>query len=111
MKGIIVGYEPVDYISKKTGEPVKGGTIYMNCKSGDVFGFVNKEEFISESSAIFKRVISPVLEKFYDESSDIYGATVIIDYDVTKRGNSTFTSISDMQILIPEASKAEKKGA
>lgn len=108
MKGIIVGFEPVDYTSKKTGDPVKGATLYMNCKSGDAFGYVNKDEFISQSSPIYNRVIAPLLEKFYDESSDVYGATIIIDYDVTKRGNNTFTSISDMQIIPcePEKKKA-----
>ena len=108
MKGIIVGFEPVDYTSKKTGDPVKGATIYMHCKSGDAFGYVNKDEFISESSPIYKRVIAPLIEKFYDESSDIWGSVIEIDYDVTKRGNNTFTSISDMKIILPEQ-KPDKK--
>lgn len=108
MKGIIVGFEPVDYTSRKSGEPVKGATIYMHCKSGDAFGYVNKEEFVSQSSPIYNRVIAPLLEKFYDESSDVYGSTIIIDYDVTKRGNNTFTSICDMQIIIPD-DKPNKK--
>lgn len=109
MKGIIVGFEPVDYVSKKTGEPVKGATIYMNCKSGEVFGSVCKNEFVSESSAIYKRAIAPLLEKFYDESSGIYGAAIEIDYDVTKRGNNTFTTITDIQITLPTEPKQDKK--
>lgn len=108
MKGIIVGFEPVDYTSKKSGDPVKGATIYMHCKSGDAFGYVNKDEYISESSPIYKRVIFPLLEKFYDETSNVYGAVIEIDYDVTKRGGNTFTSISDMKITLPE-DKPNKK--
>lgn len=108
MKGIIVGFQPVDYTSRKTCEPVRGAIIYMHCKSGEAFGHVNKDEFISESSPIYKRVIAPLLEKFYDESSDIWGAVIEIDYDVTKRGNNTFTSISDMNIILPDQ-KPDKK--
>lgn len=64
MKGIIVGYEPIDYVSKKTNQPVKGATIYMNCMSSNAFGYVGKSEFISESSPIFNRAIRPLLDKF-----------------------------------------------
>ena len=108
MKGIIVGYEPIDYVSKKTNQAVKGATIYMNCKSSDAFGYVGKDEFISESSPIFSRSIRPLLDKFYDESSEIYGAAIEIDYDVTNRGGRTFTTITDITITLPE--KSEKKG-
>lgn len=109
MKGIIVGYEPIDYVSKKTNQPVKGATIYMNCKSSDAFGYVGKSEFISESSPIFSRSIRPLLEKFYNEGSEVYGAAIEIDYDVTNRGGRTFTAITDITITLPE--KSEKKGA
>ena len=109
MKGIIVGYEPIDYVSKKTNQPVKGATIYMNCKSSDAFGYVGKSEFISESSPIFNRAIRPLLEKFYNEGSEVYGAAIEIDYDVTNRGGRTFTEITDITITLPE--KSEKKGA
>ena len=50
MKGIIKGFEPIDYVSKKTGQPVKGATIYFDCKNKSVFGYVGKEEYIPESS-------------------------------------------------------------
>lgn len=110
MKGIIIGFEPVDYVSKKTNQPVKGATIYMNCKSSDAFGYVGKKEYFPESSPIYNRVIRPNLEKFCDESSNIFGAEIIIDYDVTQRGNQTFTNVVDMSITFPE-SKADKKGA
>lgn len=107
MKGIIKGFEPVDYVSKKTNQPVKGVTIYFDCKSKDVFGCVGKSEYIAESSPLYKRNIEPLLEKFYDESSDLYGGTIIIDYEVTKRGTATFTDIVDLTIIPRAADTAE----
>ena len=107
MKGIIKGFEPVDYVSKKTNQPVKGATIYFDCKSKDVFGCVGKSEYIAESSPLYKRNIEPLLEKFYDESSDLYGGTIIIDYEVTKRGTATFTDIVDLTIIPRSADTAE----
>lgn len=111
MKGIIVGYEPVDYISRKTGQPVKGGTILFDYKNKKVFGYAHKDVYIPESSPLFKRVIEPLLEKFYDESSDIYGGTIYVDYDVTNRGNATFTDVIDLVITLrtAEAEKPVKK--
>ena len=109
MKGIIKGFAPVDYISKKTGHLVKGATIYFDCKSKDVFGYVGKDEYIAESSPLYKRSIEPILDKLWDEDSDIYGGTIIIDYEVTKRGNNTFTDIVDLTI-IPRENPAKKAG-
>lgn len=106
MKGIIKGFEPVDYISKKTGQPVKGATIYFDCKNRNTFGYVGKSEYIAESSPIYKRVIEPLLDKFYDESSDIYGGTIELDYDVTQRGNATFTDLAELTITPRENKKA-----
>lgn len=106
MKGIIKGFEPVDYVSKKTGQPVKGATIYYDCKNKSVFGYVGKEEYIAESSPIYKRVIEPLLEKFYDEGSDIYGGTIELDHDVTQRGNAVFKDLLDLKIM-PRSAEAE----
>ncbi|MCH5194329.1 MAG: hypothetical protein J1F11_10230 [Oscillospiraceae bacterium] len=102
MKGIFKGFAPVDYISRKTGEPVKGCTLHFDCRSEEAFGYVGKSEYISESSPIYKRAIEPYLDKFMDESSDIYGSEIHIDYNVTKRGNSTFTDICELAFVIEE---------
>lgn len=104
MKGIFKGFELVDYVSKKTNQPVKGCTLYFDCKSKDAFGYVGKSEFISESSPLYKRVIDPLVKKFYDESSDIYGSQIIIDYEVERRGTATFTNIVDLSFVIDENS-------
>lgn len=108
MKGILKGCQPVDYISKKTNEPVKGITLFFDCKNKDVFGYASKEEFISEASPLYKRLITPLIEKLYDETSDVYGAEVAIDYDVQRRNGNTYTSIVDLQI-IPRADNGKSK--
>lgn len=105
MKGIITGFEPIDYIKKTTGQPVKGATIYFNTKNSNAFGYIGKNEFISEASPIYKRVIAPNLESFFDETSSIYGATIDIDYDITKRGGVTYTDIIDITITPAEKKK------
>ena len=108
MKGILKGCQPVDYKSKKTNEPVKGINLFFDCKNKDVFGYIGKVEFLSEGSPLYKRVIAPLLEKLYDETSDVYGAEIVIDYDVQHRNGYTYSSISDLQI-IPRADNGKSK--
>lgn len=105
MKGIITGFEPIDYVKKTTGQPVKGATIYFNTKNSNAFGYIGKNEFINEASPIYKRVIAPNLESFYDETSSIYGATIEIDYDITKRSGVTYTEIIDLSITPADKKK------
>lgn len=99
MKGILKGYEPIDYISKN-GEPKQGCTIYFDVKSNKVFGSVGKEEYIKQNSPIYARVILPNLEKLEDEKSDIWGAELYIDYNVEKRNGMTFSSLADLTITL-----------
>ena len=108
MKGILKGCQPVDYVSRKTGETVKGITLIFDYKSNDVFGYTCKQEFISEKSPLFKRVISPILVKLYDESSDIYGGEISIDYYVERRNGVTYSSINDLSIT-PRADNGKSK--
>ena len=113
MKGIIKGFEPVDYVSKKTGKPVKGATIYYDCKNKSTFGYVGKEEYIAADSPIYKRVIEPLLEKFYDEDSDIYGGTIYIDCDVIQRGSQSYKDVLDLTITprpVEQEKPAKKAG-
>ena len=109
MKGIFKGFELVDYVSKKTGDPVKGCTLYFDCKSENAFGYIGKNEFVSEGSPLYKRSIEPLLENFCDETSDIYGGHIIIDYEVTKRGTATFTDIVELT-FVPAEKAAKKAG-
>lgn len=62
MKGRIIGIEPVDYASKKTGEQVKGVRLIIACKSQfqstpsprrETAKYHNKSLFIQEKIVIF----------------------------------------------------------
>ena len=109
MKGIIRGFEPVDYISKKTGQPVKGGTFYFDCKSKSAFGYVGKNEYIPKDSPIYKRVIDPIFEKLCDDDSIYFGGIIDLDYDVTQRGSQTFKDVIDLT-LTPRENPEKKAG-
>lgn len=104
MKAKLKGFEPVDYISKKTGLPVKGCTLKLDVKSKSVFGYDSKEEYVAADTPIYKRVIEPLLDMFYDEDSAVYGADVVLDYNVTKRGGNTYSELVDLEIT-PKAGK------
>lgn len=95
MRGTIVGFQSVDYTSKKTNQPVKGVTLYLTVPSSDVIGRKVKEEFIKEDSSVFK-VLRPYLDSDVDGLID---ADVFIDYSVDKRANMTFTDICDLQVF------------
>lgn len=104
MKGNIIGIEPTDYVSKKTGEAVKGVRLIITCKSQNVFGLTAKEEFIKADSPIYKQHLENLLNNDIDS---LIGADVMIDYEVNKRGNFTFTDIVDFEITIPKVKKHE----
>ena len=104
MKGNIIGIEPTDYVSKKTGESVKGVRLIITCKSQNVFGLTAKEEFIKADSPIYKQHLENLLNNDIDS---LIGADVMIDYEVNKRGNFTFTDIVDFEITLPKVKKHE----
>lgn len=58
MECVLVGTKNVDYVSKKTGQPVKGVSLYIERdpteRETDVSGLVTDSIFISSSSACFK---------------------------------------------------------
>lgn len=108
MKGRIIGIEPVDYASKKTGEQVKGVRLIIACKSQNVFGETAKEEFIKAESPIYKEYLEKPLGNDLDS---LIGAEVMIDYEINKRGNFTFTDIVDFSLTIPKADKGKKETA
>lgn len=100
MKGKIVGFNTLDYVSKKTNQEVKGVTLYLTVKSSDVIGDKVKEEFIKADSSVYK-VLAPYLSGDLDS---LLNADVTIDYNVEKRGNFTFTDICELEIT-PASSK------
>lgn len=97
MKAILRGYEPIDYVSKKTGEAVRGCNLYFNVKLPNVFGEVTKSEYISADSPIFQRAISPRLAKFCDETSDIFGKPFTVEYISVDRGGRSYSQLADIQ--------------
>lgn len=104
MKGNIIGIEPTDYVSKKTGEVVKGVRLIITCKSQNVFGLTAKEEFIKADSPIYKQHLENLLNNDIDS---LIGADVMIDYEVNKRGSFTFTDIVDFEVTLPKVKKHE----
>ena len=100
MKGKIVGFNTLDYVSKKTNMQVKGVTLYMTVKSSDVIGDKVKEEFIKADSSVYK-VLEPYLSGNIDA---LVNADVSIDYNVEKRGSLTFTDICELEITPCEVS-------
>ena len=57
MKCVIVGKKPVDYVSKKTGNPVQGISFFIEreptSREADVIGLVTDSIFISFNSPCF----------------------------------------------------------
>ncbi|MDY2848126.1 MAG: hypothetical protein SOU50_07900, partial [Oscillospiraceae bacterium] len=100
MKGKIVGFNTMDYVSKKTNQEVKGVTLYLIVKSSDVIGDKVKEEFIKSDSSVYK-ALNPYL---CGDIDSLIGADVTIDYNVEKRGNFTFTDICEL-VITPACTK------
>lgn len=94
MRGIITGFQPVDYVKKDTKQPVKGVTLALTYKSSEFFGEAVKEEYISETSPFYKE-LSPYLSNDIDS---LIGAKIFIDYNTVKRGNYTISEIVGLEI-------------
>ena len=62
MKKIIVGKENVDYISKKTNEPVKGITLHTIGADQRVQGHACETIFISIKSPMYEQVLNYPIE-------------------------------------------------
>lgn len=52
MKYKVIGTQLVDYVSKKTGNPVKGVTIHAACKDAQVKGEMASQIFVSDQLGI-----------------------------------------------------------
>ena len=52
MKAKVLGTQCVDYVSKKTGNPVKGVTLHVSHKDSQVRGEAVSSPFISDNLAI-----------------------------------------------------------
>lgn len=52
MKYEVLGTQAVDYISRKTGNPVKGVTLYVKYKDAQVHGDATANIFVSDNLGI-----------------------------------------------------------
>lgn len=77
MKKTIIGVRPVDYISKKTGEPVIGVSLFLTSTSADTFGLVASDIFISASKPCYAASIKPFEKKI----NDLLGTECNVDYN------------------------------
>lgn len=84
MRAKILGFQILDYVSKKTGKPVKGVTLHIAYSMPDIVGSAVKTEYISSQSDIYNH-LAP-----YDQS--LIGKICICDYapDRVVNGNMTF---------------------
>ncbi len=94
MKGKIVGLEPMNYVSKKTNQEVKGVRLYLNYFSSDVIGCKTAEEFIGSTSPFYKQ-----LERYLASDIDsLVDSDVFIDYNVETRGSNVYKTINDFSV-------------
>lgn len=102
MRGIIKGFQTVDYTKKDTGEHVRGVTLALTYKSNKFYGEAVKEEFINSSSPFY-----PEISRFLSHDVDSFiGAEIFIDIVTEKRGSYTFSDIVDLQITPVPSKKA-----
>lgn len=82
MKKTVLGVQKVDYISKKTGEPVKGITLHCSCKDADVIGEAVETLFISDRLEL---------------SADVYAVQPgqIVDVEYNRRGYVADVAVCD----------------
>lgn len=69
MKHKVVGIQLIDYVSKKTGNPVKGVTLHTLCKDSQVNGEMASQVFVSDQLGIEGLLSVPI------------GSTVDIEYN------------------------------
>lgn len=70
----IVGKQDVDYVSKKTNEPVKGVTLHTVGESSRVKGLEAEQIFVSVKSPMYDDVVNFPLESEIAVSYNRYGS-------------------------------------
>ena len=99
MKVIVRGVKVVDYTSKD-GKAVSGFELQITKKSSEVIGEEVDKIYFSDKSSFFYDI-----KKYLETDLDaLLGAACIVDYDVSRRGNSTFSSVVGFEVL-PKESK------
>lgn len=89
MKVVVLGVQTVDYVSRKTGNPVKGVTLHAKHKDSQVIGEAVSNIFISDNLGLLC-------------VSDLKPG-LIVDVEYNNRG-----FVSDVQILGADVPKDQK---
>lgn len=97
MKGTIIGFEPVNYTKRDTGEQVKGITLILTCRSNNVIGLTSKTEYINAKSPFYKEFL-PYLNGDKD-MEELLNSEIFIDFQPEKRGNYTINEIVDIELM------------
>ena len=81
MKKTVLGVQKVDYISRKTGEPVKGITLHCSCKDVDVIGDAVESLFVSDrldcTENLYSILPGQVVDVEYNRRGYVADVTVI----------------------------------
>lgn len=76
MLKIILGLEPVDYISKKTGKQVVGVTLYLASENVNVYGQITSDLYIAKNSKLYDQLID-----YVNEPLKLIGKSANVDYN------------------------------
>lgn len=82
MKYTVVGTQLVDYVSRKTGSPVKGVTIHALCKDSFVNGEMASQIFVSDHLGIdglYSLPIGCTVDVEYNNRGGVVSVEELID--------------------------------
>ncbi len=74
MKAYIKGLEPVNYISKKIGDPVVGFSLFFTFKTGSTWGEKTGDCYVSKESPNYEQ-----FKSFIDEPLKLVGREIELD--------------------------------
>lgn len=66
-----VGYKEIDYVSKKTGKPVKGKNLYITYPADNVVGIVAEDIYVSSLMDITGLVIGQEMDVFFNRYGSV----------------------------------------
>ena len=93
MKVKVHGVKVIDYT--KDGKQISGFELQITKKSSECIGDEVDKIYFSDKSSFFYDI-----KKYLETDLDsLLGSTCIVDYDVSRRGNSTFSSVVGFEVL------------
>lgn len=74
----VIGFERIDYTSKKTGKPVLGYRLYMSFQGKSISGVGCQSEFVSEADlGSYVPAIGDVIRLFYNRWGRVVGVDIV----------------------------------